>query len=734
MCGLRYLVGIGVLLGASLGVSAQERLSVPLIFGSGAFAAQELRGFQWSADGRAYYVLEPDRESGLAELWAVELATGARKRLVAAAQLEPEGEARRIRIWDYQLSPDGRRVLLYTDAQQVWRQFTKGKYYVFELDSGRLWPLSRQAGWQQFAKFSPDGRRIGFVREHNLFVVDVQTRQETQLTFDGSETVINGTFDWVYEEELDLRDGWRWSPDGEHIAFWRLDQSHVKVYHLLDNLGDYSQIKAIRYPKAGEENARVQIGVIELRTRAIRWMDLGSDPDIYIARMDWTPLPNTLYVQRLNRQQNRLELLFYDANTGQGRLILEERSPTWIDVHDELLFLPSRRAFLWASERTGWRHLYLYDLEGRLLRPLTQGEYEVFLAGVDERRGWVYYTSTEVSPLERHPFRTSLDGRLRPERLSTEPGTYGLSLSPTGEYYRITHSGFTRPPQSWLVRFDGRQRRLLYDNAALREDLTRYRMSQPVFFRFRTRDGVELNGWMIRPADFDSTRRYPVVMYVYGGPNSQTVRNAWGGANYLWHQMLANEEGFIVVSVDGRGTGARGRAFRDLIYRNLGHWEVHDQLEANRYLRSLPYVDSTRIGIWGWSYGGYVTALALTTTGRAFRCGIAGAPVLHWRFYDTIYTERYMDTPQRNPEGYARSAPLTHAERLEVPILIIHGDQDDNVHPQHSLQFIHRLQQLNKTFEFMYYPGQRHGVLGPQRVHLYTMMTDFFRRHLKTGS
>nr|BCX00104.1 MAG: peptidase S9 [Bacteroidota bacterium] len=710
---------------------AQERLSVPLIFGSATFSPEDVRGFQWGSDGRTYYRLEPASSDGVLELWSVNLATGARQKLISADELQPEGENRRIRIWDYAISPDGRWALLYTDAQQVWRQFTRGKYYVFDFQTRRLWPLSRREGWQQFAKFSPDSRHVGFVREHNLFVLELSSRTERQLTFDGSETIINGTFDWVYEEELDLRDGWRWSPDGRRIAFWRLDQSRVRTYHLVDNLGDYARPVPIRYPKAGEENSRVQIGILELETGQTRWLDLGPNPDIYIARMDWLPMPNMLYVQRLNRQQNHLELLFYDADTGQGRVILEERSSTWLDVHDELFFLPSRSAFIWVSERTGWRHLYLYDLEGRLLRPLTQGTFEASLAGVDERRGWVYYVSTEISPLERHLFRVRIDGRGRPERLSTEPGTYSMSLSPTGDYYRVTYSNITTPPQSWIVRFDGRQRLELFTNAALRERLAQYRMSRPEFFRFRTSDGVELNGWMIRPADFDSTRRYPVLMYVYGGPNSQTVRNAWGGANYLWHQMLANEEGFIVVSVDGRGTGARGRAFRDVVYRNLGYWEVHDQLEANRYLRRLPYVDSTRIGIWGWSYGGYMVALTLTRSGRAFRCGISGAPVTHWRFYDTIYTERYMDTPQRNPEGYEQSAPLTYADRLEVPILVIHGDQDDNVHPQNSLQFIYRLQQHNRPFAFMYYPGQRHGITGPQRVHLYTMMTDFLREQLK---
>ncbi len=706
-------------------------ITVERIFNSADFRLQGLAPRKWLQDGERYAMVERNARTGITDLWIEDASTGERTRLIDGSKLVPPGAQAPIAIEDFHFSADESKVLIYTNSQQVWRQNTKGTYYVYDLETRRLTPASKRPGWQMFAKLSPDGSRVGFVRENDLFVTDLRTGEEVRLTTDGTVDIINGTFDWVYEEELGLRDGWRWSPDGERIAFWRIDQSAVRTFHMIDELGQYSEPIPLRYPKAGEANSLARIGVVELATGDVVWMDTGNDESAYLARMDWAASPDEIVIQRLNRHQNRLDIILADARTGKSRVIVTDTDERWLDVDDDLTWVDGGKRFIWSSERDGYNHLYLYDRAGRIVRQLTRGEWDVLaFHGVDEADGWVYFTASEKSPLERHLYRVGLDGEGF-SRITSEPGSHRVNLSPDFSLYIDTYSRMNVPPSARLHRADGTLVRELVDNSAVAAELERSGARAPEFFSFTTSDGVELNGWMIKPAGFDPSRRYPVLMYVYGGPGSQTVTDAWGGSRYLWHQALA-QRGFIVVSVDNRGTGARGAEFKKVTYLNLGHWETNDQIEAARYLGTLPYVDASRIGIWGWSYGGYMTALALGRGGDVFRAGISVAPVTDWRLYDTIYTERFMRTPQENPEGYRESAPTRHVKGITADLLLVHGTLDDNVHFQNATQLVSALQQAGKQFDFMMYPNKNHSISGGNAsLHLYTLMTEWLEKKLK---
>jgi dipeptidyl-peptidase-4 len=722
-------MAVGVLAAGLLSISnpsaavGQQDLTVERIFGSGDFSGQSV-SVRWMSDGLHWSTIDSD-SAGQSELWRVDARTGQREKLVSAAELIKQGSDEPLRIEEYTFSPPP------PPPPQVWRARTKGRYYVFDFPTRRLIPVSDAEGWQMFAKLSPDGRQVAFVRENDIYVADLASNEEQRLTFDGSETIINGTTDWVYEEELDLRDAFRWSPDGSKLAYWRFDQSPIRTYWLVDAMPLYPELKGVRYPKAGEANSTVRVGSVELASGETTWFDIGSDEDIYIARMEWAASSDEVVIQRLNRHQSQLDLLLGVANTGRTSLLFSERDETWLNANNDMHWIDDGQGFTWTSDRDGYSHVYLYDRSGRMVRQITRGNWDVTaFHGVDEAEGRIFFTAASESPTTRSVYSASLDGGDM-TRIAGGRGTHSARFSPDFTLFTDTYSSIGTPPVTRLRQAaDGSEVRVLADNAELVGKLEGLDLREPEFFTVQGDDGSMLNAWIMKPRDFDPGKTYPLLLYVYGGPGSQTVRDSWGGTRYLWHQMLVRD-GILVASVDNRGTGARGREFEKQVYLRLGQLETADQLAAIRQLGDLPYVDSSRIGIWGWSYGGYMALMTSLLGGNHVAAAIAGAPVTSWELYDTIYTERFMRTPQENPEGYSIGAPLSHGEGLEGELLIIHGTADDNVHPQNTLKMIAELEQAGKQFDMRLYPGLRHGVRGRVlSVNLYELMTRFLHRTL----
>ena len=710
-------------------VAAQvPKLTVEEIY-SGRLSASGMR-FQWMDDGQQYTIVARG-QGGTTDLYGVDVRSGERELLVRGSELVPADGRQPILIDQYTFSADGSKLLIGTAIEPIWRYSTRGKYYVWDFKVGDLQAISARPGKQQFAKLSPDGSRVAFVRDNNIYVTDLATGSETALTADGDADVLNGMSDWVYEEELELYDAFRWSPDGRRVAFWRFDQSNIPPFYLIDETKLYPELVPVRYPKAGTDNSQVSIGIIELANLETTWVDTKCENDCYLARMDFAYEPNEIWIQRLNRHQNRMDVLLADVTTGKTRNIISDTDEAWIRIDEhELIWIKNGTEFLYPSERGGFSQLYLFSRDGRLIRKLTTGDWDVLgVYGVDESRGLVYFTAAADGPLVRPLYRIGLDGHGL-ERISGTRGSHRISFDPTFTYYADTYSEAGVPPQQMLRAVDGELIRALADSDAIRRRLDALRVTKPEFIKIPTEDGIELNAWLIKPPDFDPTKTYPLLMYVYGGPGSQTVTDAWGRDRYLWHQLLA-QEGYLVASVDNRGTGARGVAFEKLTYLNLGKFESDDQIAAARYLGGLPYVDESRIGIWGWSYGGYMAALSVFRGGDVFKAAISVAPVTDWRLYDTIYTERYMRTPEENQDGYAQSAPQAYADRLEGRLLLIHGTGDDNVHPQNSLQLIQLLEQANKQFDFRLYPNKTHSIGGETtRINLFTLMTEFVKNNL----
>lgn len=630
----------------------------------------------------------------------------------------------RIEFTDYVLSADERRLLLTTDVEPIYRHSFTAEYWIYDRQDGSLRRLS-QGGPQQQAQFSPDGSRVAFVRGGNLFVADPAAGSERQLTFDGRfNHIINGLPDWVYEEEFSFARAFAWSPDGRKIAYLRFDESRVKQYNMNRFAGGlYPENYTFKYPKAGEQNSVVELYCCDAADGSTVRMDTGEQTDQYIPRLFWTPT-GQLGFYRLNRLQNHFEVLLCDSS-GASRVVYDERNDRYVERVDgrTVTFLPDGDRFVVRSERDGFMHLYLYSVSEGLLGRITSGEWEVTeLLGIEGDR--VYYLSTETSPLRRDLYTVRLDGRGK-RRLTGGDGTYRIAPSRGFRYFISYFSNVRTPNRVTLHRSDGRLVRTLEDNAALRAKLDELQVPVKEFFRFATSEGVELNGYMVRPNGFDSSRRYPVLMTQYSGPGSQQAADRW---TIGWEDVLV-QQGYIVACVDGRGTGFRGEEFKKCTYGELGKYETVDQIEAARYLASLPYVDPDRIGIYGWSYGGFMALNCILKGNDVFRAAIAVAPVTSWRFYDTIYTEIYNGLPQDNPSGYDDNSPIHFADRLKGKLLIAHGTGDDNVHIQNTYEMITRLVEYDKPFELYVYPDRNHG-MGPSRHHLMERCIEFVQRNL----
>ena len=639
--------------------------------------------------------------------------------LFDASVVEP-----RIEFTDYALSADERRLLLTTSVEPIYRHSFTAEYWIYDRQDGSLRRLS-QGGPQQQAQFSPDGNRVAFVRGGNLFVADPAAGSERQLTFDGRfNHIINGLPDWVYEEEFSFARAFAWSPDSRKIAYLRFDESRVKQYNMNRFAGGlYPENYTFKYPKAGEQNSVVELYCCDAADGSTVRMDTGEQTDQYIPRLFWTPT-GQLGFYRLNRLQNHFEVLLCDSS-GASRVVYDERNDRYVERVDgrTVTFLPDGDRFVVRSERDGFMHLYLYSVSEGSLGRITSGEWEVTeLLGVEGDR--VYYLSTETSPLRRDLYTVRLDGRGK-RRLTGGDGTYRIAPSRGFRYFISYFSNVRTPNRVTLHRSDGRLVRTLEDNAALRAKLDELQVPVKEFFRFATSEGVELNGYMVRPSDFDSSRRYPVVMTQYSGPGSQQAADRW---TIGWEDVLV-QQGYIVACVDGRGTGFRGEEFKKCTYGELGKYETVDQIEAARYLASLPYVDPDRIGIYGWSYGGFMALNCILKGNDVFRAAIAVAPVTSWRFYDTIYTEIYNGLPQDNPSGYDDNSPIHFADRLKGKLLIAHGTGDDNVHIQNTYEMITKLVEYDKPFELYVYPDRNHG-MGPSRHHLMERCIEFVKRNL----
>jgi len=687
---------------------------------------------QWSPDGKRLSFQQRGAERGaMADVWVIDAATGQRSKLVEGAKMAallPSGEERgtvatglsRAARQAYQWSPDGQALLFSAQGNLYW--------WDLKTQSGKRLTSSRPQKSAEDAKFSPDGKSVSFVREYDLWTVQIATGKETRITSGGSEDVMNGALDWVYPEELRARTAYWWSPDSRHIAFLQMDERPVKRFPLVNHLSYTGDVNWERYPKAGDPNPIVRVGVASALGGPVKWMDTGSDPEVYLPRVTWLVDSKRLAIQRLNRAQNRLELLIASAATGSAVVAVREEDPAFVNLSNDLHFFSGGEQFLWSSERSGFRHLYLYDLSGKIIRQLTSGNWEVNgVSEVDEAGAGVYFTASEKSALERHLYRVSLQGGA-PLLITKEDGSYGISMSPDAAYFVDTYSNITTPARQDLYRADGTRAFVIGENKV--PELSEYGLPVPEFSAIPDGRGGTLNTMMIKPPDFDPSRKYPAIMYTYGGPASQVVTNSWGGTRGLWHMMMA-QKGYVILLADNGGRAGRGHAGEAEMYRNLGEVEVAEQVTAANWLKAQPYIDAGRVGIWGWSYGGYMTTMLMTKTAGVWKAGFAGAPVTDWRQYDSIYTERYMSTPQLNPEGYAKSAPTAFAANLKGKLLIAHGTGDDNVHFTNTLKLQEEFIRAGKYVEITLYPGRGHGVGdAPAQRHVWSRVTQFFLDNL----
>jgi dipeptidyl-peptidase-4 len=725
--------------------AVDPKLTVERIFASPEFRGERFGGFQWLKDGQTYAKFEPsEKVPDALDLVRYDIETSKRDVLLSADRLIPAGQTKPLDIDGYDWSADEKRILVYTNSQKVWRLNTRGDYWVLDVASGKLTKLGGDAkpSTLMFAKFSPDGSMVGYVRENDLYVEDVTNGKITRLTKDGSHTMVNGTSYWVNEEELDLRDCWRWSPDSKSIAFWQFDASGIEDFILLDNTkGLYPKLTKIPYPKAGTQNAAVRVGVVPAAGGDIRWLETPGDPrNNYIVSVDWSS-PNEIYLQHLNRLQNTLQVLIAHARSGRSRSVLTEHDDTWVDVMlPEMRWLNGGKRFLWMSERDGWRRPYSVAADGTDMKPLTKGAFDAMsVQSVDEPGGWVYYMASPENATQRYLYRSRLDGSGTDERVTPAEfkGWQGYSISPTSKWAIQGSSSFGQPSRIDLIRLSDKSvARNIVANSALRQKVGQLAHGPSEFFKIDIGDGITLDGWMMKPPDFDPAKKYPVLFFEYGGPATTTVNDQWGGAQYLWYLMLT-QQGYIVASVDNRGTPSpRGREFRKVIYRRTGMISSQDQANAVKaMLAKMPYLDASRIGIWGWSGGGVSTLNAMFRYPDLFKVGMAVAPSPDDRYYDTIYTERYMGLPKDNEQGYTESSPTTYAQNLKGDLLIVHGTGDDNVHYQQTELLINKLVAANKPFTMMAYPNRTHSISEGEgtTLHLYSLLTRYLNEHLSPG-
>lgn len=729
-------------------VAAQEsKLDLKRIFTDYEFSSDYFGPSRWVDNGEGYTTVERSAEvEGGQDIIRYETATQKREVLVSASTLIPTGKEKPLQISNYSWSDDKSKLLIFTNTARVWRYNTKGDYWVLDIASGKLRQLGgadAKPSTLMFAKFSPQGDRVAYVREHNVFVEDLTAHNITQLTFDGSTDLINGTFDWAYEEEFNARDGFLWSPDGKSIAFWQLDASGIKDFLMINNTDSiYSYTIPVQYPKVGEDNSACRVGVVSASGGDIHWMSVPGDPkNNFIPRMIWMNDSKYVLLQHLNRKQNTNQLMKCNAATGETVTIFTEKDEAWLDTVDDWQWLDDKGSkLLWVSEKEGWRQVYTLSDDGQDLKLITPSPFDVISIGeVDTEGGWLYYIASPENATQRYLYRSRLSGKGKPERLTPtdQPGTHSYDIAPGAKYALHYYSTADNPTTTSLISLpDHKTVKVMVDNDRLKQKIAALEKNPTEFFQVDIGDGVTLDAYMIKPTGFDSSKKYPVLFYVYGEPWNQTVLDQWGGSTYLWHLYLA-QNGYIVMSVDNRGTPApKGRDWRKIVYGQIGILASADQASAVKaIIKKYPFVDKDRIGIWGWSGGGSMTLNAMFRYPEIYHTGMSVAPVANQLLYDNIYQERYMGLPSENAEGYKNGSPITFAKNLKGNLLLIHGTGDDNVHYQNSELLINELIKHNKIFTFMAYPNRSHGIYEGENTsrHLREYLTWYLKNNLPAG-
>lgn len=716
---------VGLLITASSVIYAQDKeISLEEIY-DGTFKQERLQSLQSLNNGEEYVVLNRDQDNNTSSIDVYSYKTGKKLRSL----LDSESLEEISGFQGFQLSDDESKILLSTKVEQIYRRSSRAVYYIYNVKDQNLTKLSDKK--VQEPTFSPDASKIAYVFENNIYTYNLASGEETQITTDGEKNnIINGVTDWVYEEEFAFVRAFAWNKTGTHIAYLKFDESEVPEFSM-DIFGKdlYPTQQVFKYPKAGEKNSDVALYMYELTSEKNEKVKLGDYQDFYIPRIKWTQDPDILSVQVLNRHQNNLDLIFVNTTNNETKVVMNETDDAYIDITDNLTFLEDN-SFIWTSEKDGWNHIYLYNKKGKLKNQVTKGNWEVTsYYGYDENANRIFYQSTENGSVNRDVYSIKPNGK-RKTRLTQKEGMNSADFSADFTYFINSYNSTETPYEFTLHNAkNGKLVREIKDNSALLEKEAVYNFSPKVLSTIEV-NGNELNMWMIKPKDFDPKKEYPLLMFQYSGPGSQSVSNSYFGTNDYWYQLLANE-GYIIATVDGRGTGFKGAAFKKVTQKELGKYEVEDQIDAAKKLGARDYIDEDRIGIWGWSYGGFMSSNAILKGNDTFSMAIAVAPVISWRFYDSIYTERYMTTPQENPSGYDENSPINHVEKLKGDYLLIHGGGDDNVHLQNTMRMVEALVQANKQFDWAIYPDRNHGIYGGNtRLHLYTLMTNFIKEKL----
>jgi len=709
-------------------ICAQQKVTLEDIWVKYAFYPKSAQGFNVLKDGLNYVDIEKTEAGGDA-IYKFELKTQKRTTLLVNGT-DVKFDTRQLDLNSYEFSPNEDKLLLNENLEHVYRRSPKASYFVFDIATKKVMQLSDK-GKQLFPTFSPDGKKIAFVRDNNLYIKNLETGAETAVTTDGEQNKIkNGWGDWVYEEEFSKADYFDWSSNSQYLAYVRFDEGRVKDFTMDFYKGElYPEKYTFKYPKAGEDNSLVSVNIFDATSKNTVTADIGAETDIYIPRIEFTNDPKVLCIQRMNRLQNKLEFLFTDAVSGKGKVIYTDESKTYVDITDDLRFVGTK-GFIVSSERDDYNHLYYYDLNGKLINQITKGEWDVMeFKGFNEATNTLYYLSTENGVINRDMYSVKLDGKNK-KRLSTKSGQTNFEFAKGYKYYVSSYHNSSTPPAYELYSIDGKLVKTLEDNAALAAKMKNYNLTTKKFSTMKNSEGVELNYWMMKPTNFDSTKKYPVYMYAYGGPGSNECNNGWDGFDYFWHNLLC-QEGYIVVCMDNRGTQGKGRKFKHSTYLQLGKLETIDQLEFAKYLGALSYVDKSRIGFQGWSFGGYMASLMISNGAGIIKAAIAVAPVTNWKYYDNIYTERFLRQPKDNKSGYEDNSPTNFVKNIKGSFLLVHGSGDDNVHLQNSMELAAAMVKNNIPFDFMVYPNKNHGISGGlTRLHIYSKMLKFVKENL----